>query len=169
MSILTRRGLLPMRRNRTCRRLAARIALAGAPLFTLPVACSDAIFEPAPADVYVLTIINGRPLPVTVGDPSTNQRALYADTIRFITTDRYERFRWFGERETDSDGIRLERELSVGIVRRSGGSVTLVDGVCADPNALALCVPPDTAALDAGDLILRGPAPPAGIKRFESG
>lgn len=164
------RGLV--RRSMRIRRLGAGRPLQpmlAALAFTVLAGCSDSVFEAAAGDLYVLVDVNGRTLPVTVGNSATIDRTLYADTILFLATDRYERFRWFGVRQIGSDQVHLERESSTGVVRRGDGSVTLVDGICANPDALVLCIPPDTATtIDTGQLILRGPVPPAGIKRFEA-
>jgi hypothetical protein len=132
----------------------------------LLVGCGDGVFEVRADAAYVLTRVNGEPLPATIVISQWGRRWLDADTLWFDGAGRFERVQWVSERLSGSDQITLRREQYAGVVRPVDGGVMLVADVCADPNSLALCVAPDTARLEGGVLVVRGEVPPAGVKVY---
>jgi hypothetical protein len=111
--------------------------------------------------------VNGEALPVVLVSDQTLVLRLVADTLLFSGSGRFERIRWMSEQPHGSDALTLLRDSSSGVVIPVERDLVLVSDVCKDPRVLALCVAPDTARSHSGGLELRGPVPPAGVKRFE--
>jgi len=154
-----------------CTSSRSRFRLSSLPIPVLAVlavaACGSDVFSPQVGSPYVLMRVNGLPLPVELVATESFVRTLTSDTIRFVGTDRFERVRYVLTHDLETDAVVTDREISMGVVLRENGSVTLVDDVCADPRSLALCIAPDTATIDDRTLLLRGQVPPSGVKEFE--
>lgn len=148
--------------SRSRRRFVALVlgvtALAGA--------CGKGFFDVSPDAVYVLDRVNGDPLPALIGVSQFAVHRLEADTIRFIGNGRYEITRWTSLQENGSDEVEFDRAVWTGLLLPAEGGFTMESDACRDPASLALCIPPDTASTEGGALVVRGPVPPAGIKRY---
>lgn len=146
--------------------LAMLPIVASAAVFTT--ACGDGVLDVEPGSVYVLTLVNGEPLPAVLVVSQSGVIVLRSDTLRFLEAGRYERAAWIEERDARGQSGSPMRAYSTGIIQPAGDTFTLVDDVCADPRSLALCVAPDTLRMVSGGLVLKGPISPAGTKRFEA-
>jgi hypothetical protein len=131
------------------------------------VGCGEGPFGVSADTAYVLTRVNGAALPVVLVSDQTSVLRLVADTLLFSGSGRFERIRWMSEQPQGSGVLTMTRDSSSGVVIPVKRGFVLVSDVCMDPRALALCVAPDTARSHSGGLELRGPVPPAGVKRFD--
>jgi hypothetical protein len=60
----------------------------------------------------------------------------------------------------------LDRAVWTGLLLPVDGGFAMTFDVCRDPATLALCIPPDTASMEGGELVVRGRVPPSGVKRY---
>lgn len=148
-------------------RTAARVEWVLFMVVALVAGCGEGAFDVSPDAEYVLERVNGERLPVVVGVTQSATQRLLADTIRFIGESRYEVTRWTSFQEEGSNEVVLNRAVWTGLLVPADGGFAMTSDACRDPSVLALCIPPDTANTEGGDLVVRGPVPPAGIKRYE--
>lgn len=128
--------------------------------------CAHGPVEPEQPGVFVLSSVDGEPVPVTRTRESGSTVTVLADTLFLREDGRFDRRIVLRIRQSDGETSE-SRSVLDGTLRRAGDALVL-ELRCDDRRfASGLCVPPDTILSTGDALVVRSTLPPLGLKRFD--